>query len=41
VKVGNIASPWRYDASAHCALRSSNLRYPAIALSGLALCRYP
>jgi hypothetical protein len=28
--MGNIASPWRYDASAHCALRYSNLRQLAI-----------
>jgi hypothetical protein len=27
--MGNIASLWRYDASAHCALRSSRLRRPA------------
>jgi hypothetical protein len=32
MKMGNIASPRRYDESAHCALRSSSLRYPAIAL---------
>jgi hypothetical protein len=28
--MGNIASPWRYDAGAGCALRSSNLRQLAI-----------
>jgi acetamidase/formamidase len=33
--MGNIASPWRYDSSAHCALRSSNLRKPAISLFAL------
>jgi hypothetical protein len=26
MKMGNIASLWRYDASAHCALRSSRLQ---------------
>src|SRR6266481_3338579 len=29
-KMGDIASPWRYDAGAGCALRSSNLRQLAI-----------
>jgi hypothetical protein len=29
-KMGNIASPWRYDTSAYCAPRYSRLRKPAI-----------
>jgi proteic killer suppression protein len=32
MKMGNIASPWRYDESAYCALRSSSLRRPVIAI---------
>jgi hypothetical protein len=30
MKLGTIASPWRYDAPAHSALQSANLRRPAI-----------
>jgi len=30
MKMGNIRSLWRYDVGAHCVLRSSNLRQPAI-----------
>jgi hypothetical protein len=30
MKMGTIASPWRYDAGAHHALQSANLRRPAI-----------
>jgi signal transduction histidine kinase len=28
MKMSNIRSPWRYDAGACCALRSSKLRFP-------------
>ena len=30
MKMGNIASPWRYDAGAHHALKPENTRPPAI-----------
>jgi hypothetical protein len=30
MKMGNIRSPWRYDAVASCALQSANPRQPAI-----------
>jgi hypothetical protein len=30
MKMGTIASPWRYDAAARPALQSANLRRPAI-----------
>jgi hypothetical protein len=30
MKMGTIASPWRYDAAARHALQSANLRRPAI-----------
>jgi len=30
MKVGTIASLWRYDAAADYALRPTNLRWPAI-----------
>ena len=30
MKMGNIVSPWRYDAGAYHALKSVNVRRPAI-----------
>jgi hypothetical protein len=30
MKMGTIPSPWRYDAAAHHALQSANMRRPAI-----------
>jgi len=30
MKMGTIASPWRYEAAADYALRPTNLRWPAI-----------
>jgi hypothetical protein len=30
MKLGNIASPWRYDAEAFSSLQSSRLRRPAM-----------
>jgi hypothetical protein len=30
MKMGTIASPWRYDAGACCALQAVNLGLPAI-----------
>jgi len=30
MKMGTIASPWRYDAIADYALQPTNLRWPAI-----------
>jgi hypothetical protein len=30
MKMGNIASPWRYEGARYSALRSPDLRYPAI-----------
>jgi len=34
-KMGNIASPWRYDAEAFVAIQPVNLRWPAISRHSL------
>jgi hypothetical protein len=36
MKMGNIASPWRYDAEAFVAIQPVNLRWPAISRYSLA-----
>jgi hypothetical protein len=36
MKMGTIASPWRYDAEAFVAIQPVNLRWPAISRYSLA-----
>jgi hypothetical protein len=39
MKMGNIVSPWRYDAAACRAIQSAMLRAPAILYYAFARCR--